>query len=376
MSERRSAVVTALGWLVVLVLVVGATAVPAEATVFSTSGTITTPCCGAGASGGAATPYPSTISVSGLTGNITDVNVTLPNLSHGYPPDLDILLVGPFGQDVVVMADVPSVGVNNINLTFDDSASGQIPPLTGSQSIASGTYKPTNGAAFSGTSPAPAGPYGSQLSIFNGTAPNGTWSLYVYDDQVVDWSGSIGGWSLDITTNAPTVASFSPAAGKPGTQVVITGTNLTGATGVAFGGVPATSVVANSSTQVTATVPKGAATGPVSVTTPAGTASSTSKFVVNHPRHVSLSIHQDEATGAVTATDGFGGCEADVPISLQHFARGKWRSIASVTTSSTGSFSAGTVHKKGKYRALAKRTTLPSGDVCLKDLSPVRFHHP
>ena len=97
--------------------------------------------------------------------------------------------------------------------------------------IISGTYRPTNGGAFDGTPPAPAAPYGAALAIFNGTVPNGTWNLFVFDDLIGD-SGSIaGGWSLDITTNGPIVSSFTPTSGPAGTQVVITGSNLTAATG-------------------------------------------------------------------------------------------------------------------------------------------------
>jgi hypothetical protein len=64
----------------------------------------------------------------------------------------------------------------------------------------------------------------------------------------------------------PQVTSFSPASGPVGTTVVITGVSLGGATRVTFDGVD-TTFTQNSGTQVTATVPSGALTGHVGVTT-------------------------------------------------------------------------------------------------------------
>src|SRR6266403_2133743 len=72
--------------------------------------------------------------------------------------------------------------------------------------IASGTYKPTDYPPNDQIpAPAPPSPYGTNLSVFNGIDPTGTWSLYVYDDSSGD-SGSInGGWTLTITTLTPPV---------------------------------------------------------------------------------------------------------------------------------------------------------------------------
>ncbi len=78
----------------------------------------------------------------------------------------------------------------------------------------------------------------------------------------------------------PTVSSVSPASGPlvGGTSVTITGTFLTGATAVTFGGAAATFTV-DSPTQITATIPAHAA-GQVNVvvTTPGGAATGTGSF--------------------------------------------------------------------------------------------------
>ena len=81
-------------------------------------------------------------------------------------------------------------------------------------------------------------------------------------------------------TPAPTIASFSPPSGASGTSVTITGTNLTGATALAFGGKAASSFSVNSATQITAVVAGGSSSGKISVTTPGGTATSSGSFTV------------------------------------------------------------------------------------------------
>jgi uncharacterized repeat protein (TIGR03803 family) len=79
---------------------------------------------------------------------------------------------------------------------------------------------------------------------------------------------------------SPTISSFSPTSGPVGTDVVITGESFTGATSVTFGGVNATSFTVDSSSEITATVPTGAKTGKIGVTTPGGTATSVESFTV------------------------------------------------------------------------------------------------
>jgi hypothetical protein len=79
----------------------------------------------------------------------------------------------------------------------------------------------------------------------------------------------------------PNPLSFSPTSGPVGTSVTITGNSFTGTTKVTFGGVAATSYKAVSDTQLDALVPTGAVTGPIAVTTPGGTGTTTTSFTVN-----------------------------------------------------------------------------------------------
>ncbi len=77
----------------------------------------------------------------------------------------------------------------------------------------------------------------------------------------------------------PTVDSISPDAGPVGAPVTISGAGFSNASAVLFNGASATFAV-DSDSQITATVPDGATTGPISVVTPEGTATSAADFRV------------------------------------------------------------------------------------------------
>jgi uncharacterized repeat protein (TIGR03803 family) len=78
----------------------------------------------------------------------------------------------------------------------------------------------------------------------------------------------------------PLVKSFNPTSGPVGTSVTITGSGLINTTKLTFGGVGATSFSITSNTQVTATVPTGAKSGKIGITTPGGIATSAGSFKV------------------------------------------------------------------------------------------------
>jgi len=151
---------------------------------------------------GSGSPYPSSINVAGMPGTISKVVVTLNGLSHTFPDDIDILLVGPTGQSVILMSDTGGeFCVDNVTLTFDSAASASLPD---SGQISSGTYLPTNyydNESDWFSAPAPGEPYGSSLSVFNQTSPNGSWQLFLNDDAQADFGSIADGWALTITTN-------------------------------------------------------------------------------------------------------------------------------------------------------------------------------
>ena len=112
----------------------------------------------------------------------------------------------------------------------------------------------------------------------------------------------------------PQIKSFTPTSGIVGTSVTITGVSLTQTTKVTIGGKPASFTV-NSDTQVTATVPAGAKTGKITITTPGGIATSPTAFSVvpsiasfsptSGPVGTSVAITGHSFTGATKVT--FGG---------------------------------------------------------------------
>src|SRR5438552_7256168 len=166
-----------------------------------------------------AEPYPSTISVAGLSGKLTKVRVGLNNLSHPRPSDIDILLVGPGGQSVLLMSDAGGGNaVNNVYLAFDDDANTSVPNSSG---ISAGTYKPTDindGSVDFFPAPAPQPPFANALRVFT-SSPNGIWSLYVVDDQVGNGGTITGGWSLSLLTDT------SPPQSPP---ILVNNTNDSG----------------------------------------------------------------------------------------------------------------------------------------------------
>jgi PKD repeat protein len=83
-----------------------------------------------------------------------------------------------------------------------------------------------------------------------------------------------------VTWPAPTISSFTPASGPVGALVNVYGTTFNDVTSVKFNGTPVLTYQVNSLTWISAYVPLGATTGPISVTTPSGTATSSIPFTV------------------------------------------------------------------------------------------------
>ncbi|MCC7373803.1 MAG: immunoglobulin domain-containing protein [Verrucomicrobiales bacterium] len=175
---------------------------------------------------GPATVFPSTINVAGFNGTVGRIAVNLHGVSHTFPDDLDIVLVGPGGQKVVLMSDAGGdqrFAITHAALTFEEDAPN---PLPDRAEITSGTYRPTDfepGDVL--PAGAPSGPYGTSLGVFTGTNPNGNWQLFVADDEAKDSGRIAAGWSLTITRAVANVTPPSITA-QPQSQVVAGGATV------------------------------------------------------------------------------------------------------------------------------------------------------
>jgi subtilisin-like proprotein convertase family protein len=177
-------------------------------------------------------PYPSTIAVSGLGVRTSKVTLTI-DLDHRSKSDLEMLLVGPRGQKVLVMSDAAGSTASPVTWTFDDAAAAGLTCGDTAPESPSGAYRPTNCERFEGDSdaldaPAPQPPYAGALAAFNGTDPNGAWKLYVAD-VASDDDGILTSWKLSIeasgSANPPASADPPPTADPPRLVVCPAGTS-------------------------------------------------------------------------------------------------------------------------------------------------------
>ena len=166
---------------------------------------------------GPANRFPSTISVSGLPGTVTKVTATLIGYGSSYPGDADIALRGPNGQTVMLLSDTcgPAAIADN-GWTFDDASPSFLSAGGACPNEQTSTYTPSDWPPADDFSPSggPAPPYQSSLSALAGGSPNGSWSLFAFDDN--GSGGFVGfdfsGWALTLEVQPPPPAAATTAA--------------------------------------------------------------------------------------------------------------------------------------------------------------------
>jgi len=260
---------------------------------------------------------------------------------------------GPIGTAVTITGDhlggATDVTFHGTPATFTIDPSNQISTevpagaTTGPISVTTDDGTGTSSTAFTVTlAPAPAidsfspanGPVGTSITIngtdltgatavtFNGTAASSVTVNSATKITAAVPAGATTG-KIAVTTPSgtatsstnftvkPKITSFAPTSGTPGISVTINGTSFTGATAVKFHGTSATFTV-NSGTKITATVPSGATTGPIAVTTPSGTATSSSNFTVTGAPRIGSFSPRNGPVGTSVTIDGsnFAGATA------------------------------------------------------------------
>ncbi len=136
----------------------------------------------------------STLTIPG-TPRIADLDLSL-RLTHSAMTDLDVTLVAPGGNEVVLFTDVGSAVMTQMDLRLDDEAALPI-----------GTFSVMSGLALQGES------LTGRLAWFDGQNAGGTWTLRLHDDTAAG-DGTLEAWSLTVCEPAP------PPSCPAGTQPV------------------------------------------------------------------------------------------------------------------------------------------------------------
>ena len=303
------------------------------------------------------------------------------------------MITGDFDND----GDVDFANKINTNSIayFNNNGSATFTAGTASLASASGIFAGFEKANFNGDSfPDFAGSNsnsGGQIAIFNNTTSGSTlgysastnaytssnpMGLSVCDlnrdgrpDVISPGYYNTNFYVLQNRIGIPSITSFTPTSGGPGTSVSITGIYFTGATSIKFNGVEAASFIVNSDTSITAVTPAGT-TGLVTVTTPGGIATSGSNFtyvpLISKTSNFSAFT---KCAGSVSASQTFSvsGTNLTADISLAAL-NGYEYSLDGTTYSSTLSIAptSGTVATTTIYvRLTGASTGTPSGNISI-----------
>jgi subtilisin-like proprotein convertase family protein len=156
-------------------------------------------------------------------GKVTKVVVSLTELSHTNPADLDIMIQAPTGEYIFLMSDAcGSSDITSATWNFSDAAFSQM--STTALSCADPSERPSNVNSDINDGPdtwatAPGAAPGLSFSVLNGKRENGRWKLFARDDTP-GLSGSIGGWSVQIETDGVGATRVPAVLSSGATEVV------------------------------------------------------------------------------------------------------------------------------------------------------------
>jgi hypothetical protein len=226
---------------------------------------------------------------------------------HQAAGTVDITVTTPSGTSSAVTADhfvysaasapaVTAVGPSSGGMAGGDVVTLLGSNFTGATGVSFGTAAALDFTVVSDSAIVAVAPYHAA----------GTVHVTVTTDAGTSSTGAADQYTYSyVSAPAPAVTAVAPSSGTTagGTTVVISGTNLTGATAVAFGGTSATFTV-NGDGQITATAPAGSAGSvDITVTTPGGTSSTSS---ADQFTYVAVAVPAVTALGTSTGSTAGG----------------------------------------------------------------------
>ena len=222
-----------------------------------------------------------------------------------------------------VTADLRSVHTNTINAVYAVGANGTIVKralCTYALSATSASFAEAGGSGSVNVTSVAGCPWtatsnASWITINSGTpgSGNGTLNFTVAANTGLARTGTITVAGQTFTVNqsvaCPTITGFTPLRSGVGGSVVITGTNFTEVTSVKFANNVTALFTVNSATQLTATVPAGAVTGPITISKTGCGDVQTTNFIFCNPITINPATLNAGATGltfnqTLTATGG------------------------------------------------------------------------
>jgi len=212
----------------------------------------------------------------GFTGTIgvsfDGVNATFDNVSDTY-----MTATVPTG------ALTGTITVTTLTTSYKSSQIYHVLPQFTAISPAGGTVGSTvtlTGVSLTQTTTVTIGGKAASFKVVSDTEVTATVPAGAKTGQPIGITTAGGAVNFGTFAVEPNITNFTPTSGPVGTEVTVNGTTFTGATQITFNSVAATSFAVINDSQMKAIVPAGAATGKIEVTTPGGTGTSSSNFIV------------------------------------------------------------------------------------------------
>jgi hypothetical protein len=215
---------------------------------------------------GASVKFGTTASATVTFVSATQLKAVAPANAAGT---VDVTATTPGGTSAIATGDQYAYGPPTVSSFTPTSG------ITGSTVTINGTSFVTGATAKFGTTASP------KVTILSGTQIKATVPNGGVTGQISVTTPAGTGTSASNFTVTLSITGFSPTSGPAGTVVTITGIGFNSSSSVKFNGTLASSVTHVSSTQLMATVPSTATTGPITVTNttaPKGTVRSAAKY--------------------------------------------------------------------------------------------------